>query len=338
MAEYLFEGEAQDSSGNEYHGKVVSASLCEDRFGNQNSAYYFDGKDDYIIVEQAPQINQDEFSLSVWCYYDTNVRLEGWYSAIVSEDGHHQRRVFQLSTKNSSITFHRFLVEPDLGASLHKGYWHHIVVTYENRTFRLYRNGVLVSSQEGNMATAPEEALYIGRKSTDEPYFFFHGKIDDLRIYNRALTVDEVSQLHTENGWKPVKEPKSVEIEKEDLPVLECVDHVQMAVANKDIQDAAEWYKSHIGFKLLIEDNQEFYMLSLYRGPNLILRSTLSETVNSNPLPPFIFKSKRTLEGLKEHLSAVGTKIQGVEDEGFAYFLSFEDPFGHSWLVMCEKG
>jgi predicted lactoylglutathione lyase len=78
-------------------------------------------------------------------------------------------------------------------------------------------------------------------------------------------------------------------------------------------------------------------MLSLYKGPNLILRSTLSETVNSDSLPPFIFKSKRTIEGLKEHLSAAGAKIQGVEDEGFAYFLSFEDPFSHSWLVMCEK-
>jgi hypothetical protein len=176
----------------------------------------------------------------------------------VSQDGHHKRRVFQLSTKDSSITFHRFLVEPDIGMSFQKGNWYHIAVTYEDRIFRLYRNGVLVNSQEGNLSTTSEEPIFIGRKSTDEPYFFFHGKIDDLRIYNRALSADEVNELHTENGWKSVKEPKSIEVEKEDLPLLECIDDIQMAVANKYIRDAAEWYISHLGFKLLMEDIKSF--------------------------------------------------------------------------------
>lgn len=336
VAEYLFEGDAQDSSGNGYHGKVVGASICEDRFGNQAGSYYFDGKDDYVIVEPAPPF-QDTFSLSVWCYYDAKVSLDGWHSAILSQDGQHERRVFQLSTLDSSINFHRFLAQPDLKAPVHRGYWYHIVVTYEEQMFKLYRNGVLVQAQEGNLVTAAEEPLYIGRKSTDEPSFFFHGKIDDVRIYNRALTAEEVSELFLENGWEPMTEPESLAVEDKDLPVLECLDDIQIEVPKEQIQAAAEWYMSHLGFKLLMEHQHEFYMLSLYKGPNLILRATPG-TVTSPALTPFIFKTKRTIEGLKEHLSAAGANVQKVEDEGFAYFLSFTDPFGRSWLVLREKG
>lgn len=86
QAEYLFNGDAQDTSGNGHHGKVVGATLCEDRFGKPNSAYYFDGLDDYIIVESAPLINQDAFSLSVWCNYNDRSPENGWHSAIVSQD------------------------------------------------------------------------------------------------------------------------------------------------------------------------------------------------------------------------------------------------------------
>jgi len=59
IAEYLFAGNAQDSSGEQRHGIVKGAVLCEDRFGRSESAYYFDGKDDYIIVESPPDIQQD---------------------------------------------------------------------------------------------------------------------------------------------------------------------------------------------------------------------------------------------------------------------------------------
>ncbi|MEK8132147.1 hypothetical protein WMW72_30040 [Paenibacillus filicis] len=55
IAEYLFQGDAQDSSGKEHHGTVAGATLCKGRFGIPNRAYMFDGKDDYIVIEKAPQ-------------------------------------------------------------------------------------------------------------------------------------------------------------------------------------------------------------------------------------------------------------------------------------------
>jgi len=54
VAEYLFNGNADDASGNGFHGVVHSATPAPDRFGNPNSAYAFDGKDDYIVVSPPP--------------------------------------------------------------------------------------------------------------------------------------------------------------------------------------------------------------------------------------------------------------------------------------------
>ncbi len=339
VAEYLFNGNAQDSSGNERHGTVVGAVLCEDRFGKSESAYYFDGKDDYIIVEPSPDVNQDAFTLFVWCYYDAASRLEGWHSAIVSQDGQLQRRVFQLCTWDAAITFHRFLFEPDpvIETPLQKGYWYHISVTYEDHIFKLYRNGILVNEKQGELRPEAEEPLFIGKKSTDETYFFFHGKIDDLRMYSRALSADEVNELFLENGWAPVKRLEAPIEEEKDLPVLECLEDIQMVVAKKNIQAATEWYISCLGFKMLMEHQQEFYILSLYNGPNLLLHSTLSDIVTTEILTPFIFKTKRNIEELTEYLTSAGAMVQEVQDKGFAYFLNFQDPFGHHWMVIREK-
>ncbi|MET3697744.1 DNA-binding XRE family transcriptional regulator [Bacillus oleivorans] len=339
ITEYLFNGDAQDTSGNGFHGKVVGATLCKDRFGNFQSAYYFDGVDDFIVVEPAPIINHEAFSLSVWCCYDDISGKSGWHNAIVSQDGHHNRRVFQLSTRNSNITFHRFLLEPDLyvEAPVHKGFWYHIVITYENQMFQLYKNGVLICKQHGSIVPDTKEPLYIGRKSTDEPYFFFQGMIDDVRLYNRALSEEEVHELFLEDNWKPRAEPFIPKAENVKTPILECVDDIQVTIPKDKIKAAADWYVKHLDFKLLIEQDEEFYMLSLYKGPNLLLHSSLSVAAINEELSPVIFKTKWDIEKLVEKLTAAGAKVKEIRDEGFAHFIDFQDPFARNWAVMREK-
>jgi len=339
VAEYLFEGNARDSSGKEHHGKVKGALWGEDRFGKPNSACYLDGKDDYIVVDPAPLLSEETFSLSVWCCYDKDVRCEGWHSAIVSQDGHHGRRVFQLSTFDQSITFHRFLFEPELyaHAPLRTGVWYHIAATYEKGTFKLYRSGVKVSEQPGKLRPNADEPLYIGRKSTEEPYFFFHGKIDDLRIYDRALSEEEVRELFCENGWTPLVEPEPDEEAEREIPVLEGLHQVRMEIADRQIGAAVEWYRDCLGFKLHLEHMRQFYILTLYRGPNLLLCAVPAESAKTGMPSPFEYKTKRDITALKDQLAAAGAKVQDIEDKGFAFFLTFTDPFGCNWTVIREK-
>lgn len=337
IAEYLFKGDAQDSSGKEHHGTVVGATPCTDRFGIPDSAYLFDGKDDYIVVEKAPKLNCDAFSISVWCCYDRDTKLEGWNSAIVSQDGHFKNRVFQLSTFNANITFHQFLkgVDLQMNSTINKDYWYHIVITFENDTFKLYKNGILISESKGALTPCDEEPLFIGRKSTDEPYFFFKGKIDDIRIYERALVEEEINALFLENNWIPVKEPEVLETDGMDISILECVENVQLLLPKKDIKAAAEWYVKHLGFKFLFEEQQEFYILSLYNGPNLYLHSTMSDADNNESFPSFVYNTKLPPKQLEEHLIAAGVEKVDIRDEGFAYFICFRDPFGQNWVIKC---
>ena len=76
-----FNGNANDESGNNLHGTVNGPILTSDRFGNENSAYLFDGTDDYIEVQPSAIIDSTinhDFSISVWSdnsYLDGKDRL-----------------------------------------------------------------------------------------------------------------------------------------------------------------------------------------------------------------------------------------------------------------------
>ena len=64
---WSFSGNANDESGNGHHGTVHSCVLSEDRFGNPNSAYYFDGVDDYIAIEPSSLVvNESAITVSCW--------------------------------------------------------------------------------------------------------------------------------------------------------------------------------------------------------------------------------------------------------------------------------
>src|SRR5688572_22093955 len=67
VAYYPFSGNANDSIGNN-DGTVYGAALTTDRFGNPNSAYTFDGVNDYIKVSDAIGLNNPNFTYSAWVY------------------------------------------------------------------------------------------------------------------------------------------------------------------------------------------------------------------------------------------------------------------------------
>jgi hypothetical protein len=66
VAHYPFNGNANDESGNGNHGMVNGATLTEDRFGNIDSAFHFDGRS-YIVVPSSPSLESpsDQYSVAV---------------------------------------------------------------------------------------------------------------------------------------------------------------------------------------------------------------------------------------------------------------------------------
>ena len=69
VAYYPFNGNANDESGNGNDGSVNGATLTEDRFDNENSAYSFDGVNDYIVVNDSDDLdNTNKLTISTWIF------------------------------------------------------------------------------------------------------------------------------------------------------------------------------------------------------------------------------------------------------------------------------
>lgn len=338
VLEYLFDGDVRDTSGEGRHGRLEGGEYATDRFGRKGGALTLNGRSDYVQMDKSPMLSKDAFSISVWCYYDAHQVLRGWHSAIVSQDGHHQNRALQLSTKDEYITFHGFLREPDLmmNARIVKEHWYHVVLIYEDSRYQMYVNGQHTAERSGSFTPYPDEPMYVGRKSTDEPYFFFQGRLDDLRIYNRAIGEREVEALYVENGYKPLPLHHN-ETSTDPIPVLDRLDDIRMIFTKDTIGLAADWYTRYLGFKILMQD-EGFYMLTLYNSPNLLLES-VDETreLELTTAASFIFRTNRDIEELHSYLSTAGARMEQIRDEGFAWFLDFRDPFGREWMIMREK-
>ncbi len=196
-----FDGDAQDRSGFGHHGTVSGATLTEDRFGNANSAYHFDGND-FIML--SGRITPEFFTLSAWMRTTSNssksmvVIRNRWYAWNMGLDGFYdsERAYF-----GNNITPANVLVSgsssPDL--ALNDGEWHHLATTFDGDMLRGYVNGEVVYESDPLPAGSTTRyinlsAVGIGRDG-DNNDFHFTGDIDDVQIYNRGLTSEEVLAL-----------------------------------------------------------------------------------------------------------------------------------------------
>ncbi|OAD24035.1 LamG domain protein jellyroll fold domain protein, partial [Candidatus Thiomargarita nelsonii] len=214
VAYYPFDGNAQDASGNGNHGTVNGATLTEDRFGNPESAYSFNGINNYIDLGNV--IATNVFSFSVWfttnsskrnqtilgnyrpcSYVDTGFILINYGREIESGGPR-----LQLN-KNAAL---------DYSEDIADNRWHHVVGVFGNNSFYFYVDGILRGSETGsynqtsiNTKVGAADAISGGCGVTGESYF--NGKIDDIRIYNRVLSKSEIQQLYkmdnkpSDNCW-----------------------------------------------------------------------------------------------------------------------------------------
>ncbi len=233
VAYYPFNGNAEDESGNGNDGTVNGATLTEDRFGNKESAYSFDGVNDYIEIKNTKIMNPNYITISAWYFSDksfqgngNNVIIHKPYTSHVNP--HYQWHLGicgdQYSSCNGQTIFSGSIATSNgNGVGLnHKtnnfiGIWHHLVMSFDDTGIRFYLNGKLkeIKSFDSNFRIASYDTnIFIGkhgnlnRQKTD----YTPGIIDDIRIYNRALSESEIQQLYKveeEEQEKP-KPPKEI--------------------------------------------------------------------------------------------------------------------------------
>jgi len=205
VAYYPFNGNANDTSGNGFGGTVVGAALANDRFGNSNRCFEFNGSDNYIETSaQFPSGNTPK-SFSFW--FNPSMLKRGWMlSGGLDYDGQAFGAFFE--SANGSLVFHGNGGNADLalGNLTLTDKWSHIAVTYDGLNLRGYINGLLTAQREVALQTSLSNIKIgcrqnpLGEALGDA---FFKGKLDDVRIYNRALTAKEVAALY--NSEAPVQ-------------------------------------------------------------------------------------------------------------------------------------
>lgn len=207
-----FNGNASDLSGSGNHGTISGATLTTDRFGNTGKAYLFNGTSDYIsLASFAAMAPTNELTISMWA--KSNVTTSNCLFAL-NLDNSADRCVgcaqysdgmggTMLIWDYGSIYSGGRISVPSIPADITN--WHHYVyiISQSGNFKRIYLDGVLKSNTPYTLSVSNKNLpFYIGAGNSDGTggSIRFHGKIDDVCIYNRALNTNEVSAMYNGSG------------------------------------------------------------------------------------------------------------------------------------------
>jgi hypothetical protein len=236
VAYYPFTGDAKDKSGNGNDGTVYGsinggASLTKDRFGNSNSAYSFDGTDDYILVPDASSLKfTSKFTISAWAYVIGNstrhtILVKRFHPTNSPYNSYGLSASAVASTQywQASSGHGNNLNVAQSTNAMQKNQWVHLLQVCDGSKIYLYVDGTLVSSTSVSGSNVYSTyGLYIGSAAQLSGQYLY-GMIDDIRIYNRDLSSTEISTLYKEGSIKITKEPTSKKVAAGDTTSFSVV-------------------------------------------------------------------------------------------------------------------
>jgi hypothetical protein len=199
-----FNGNANDESGNGNNGTVNGASLSTDRFGNVNKAYNFDGVDDVIIVSDNNELrlNSGDFTIALW-YKINSYGLPDRHFIFKSDGpGSTNKWGFQKTAVVNGGPSLSFTTSGALGGywvngSVVQDYvWHHAIVVRNGILFNIYEDGILLTSVSNIPMQTSTQAIRIGGDEINGGGHWHHGSLDDIGIWNRALSQQEITDLY----------------------------------------------------------------------------------------------------------------------------------------------
>jgi len=206
IAYYSFSGNANDESGYGHNGNVYGATLTIDRFVNPNSAYSFDGVDDYIDFGSGISTlfdSWDSFTLAAWIKHSESSTFDSIIARHDDRKGTFNYAIGVIDNKFVLIADQSYVDSRWLRSNtvLTDGLWYHVVGVYYNKNMTVYVNG---TEDESDIFPAGgigdlTASLYIGKTGYWSGYpddRYFSGVIDEVKIYNRALTDSEVYDLY----------------------------------------------------------------------------------------------------------------------------------------------
>jgi len=194
---FPFDGDFLDYSGNNYHGTNMNASWTTDRYGNPGKALSFNGSNSGVRLDNGyPPVFNGSLTFSCWVYFNDDSRgiLFGSY------DTDHNVNFEKYTDFKLRIYWNngeRNLLTASNVVSANE--WYFLTfIRWGDDMFEIYVNGQNVATfQDGGSNITPAGPFYIGRDSRTGSTVV-NGKMDDVRIYGRALSDTEVLELYNE--------------------------------------------------------------------------------------------------------------------------------------------
>ncbi|WP_345141781.1 LamG-like jellyroll fold domain-containing protein [Flavobacterium ginsengiterrae] len=209
IAYYQFNGNANDISGNAFNGNVTSAVLTTDRFGNTNNAYSFNGVNSFIdaVIANLPNGNTSR-TISGWFKTNDTFSEPNKIDVSIFDSG----KLTSLQRLNLSLYSKGYLqmvTGPNAGGFYINNFnyvnddWYFFTLTYDGTKLSIFVNGKFVDASTVNLNTVGSIFRIGQRISGDNINEAFKGTIDDIGIWNRVLTPEEISAMYI-----PGEQPK----------------------------------------------------------------------------------------------------------------------------------
>ena len=203
VAEWHFDGDAKDTSGNGNDGTIYGATWVDGKLGK---ALSFDGVDDYVEVLDSASLDiTDKITIEAWIK-PNHIQSTDYPTIFSKHIGISPGAQYQMGLGKNGIGYKiRFCSEPSVGdpcpvgnADIELSEWNHLAITFDGNKVRYYLDGII--DTEFNMdGPLPHYTANIAIGAAPHKRWYFKGIIDEVRIYNRALSEEEIKE-HYESG------------------------------------------------------------------------------------------------------------------------------------------
>ncbi len=310
--------QANDQSNNENDGDIIGAAWTDGKIG---SALHFDGNDWIQVANHASLNPTSQLTIMAW------IKADNWNNngrILQKGEGDNQYHICASNSGGENVLWFHLSGIGGINYSPlpSNGNWHQIVGTYNGSTIKLYINGQEVATEEasGELQTTTDD-LRIGAK-TNDPADFFHGVLDEIYIFDRALSSDEISDLPHSILPPQILYPKGGE-------TLEGIETIQWFAASDSLDHSIsydilysvvnrnDWIPIASGLTTTypginsVSGNYEWDTSQLSHGTNFLIKiiARCSEGVEIEDVsnesflvhyltPPSISTNARTLRGL----------------------------------------
>ncbi len=203
LAYYPFNGNANDESGNGNHGTVNGAILTSDRNQNENSSYMFENSN-ISIENQFYNNGFENYTINIWFLTNSPTKTMQCLLNTIPHDGegigyNHENALNTFSHgKNSNVSQHLWDIfsSNPFGIEVQQNMWYMLTIIKNSSDYNYYVNNSLEkTSTTSSTAENQNTGLTFGSTSLGSEYI--HGKLDDIGIWNRALSQQEIQNLYT---------------------------------------------------------------------------------------------------------------------------------------------